>query len=154
MTDALVLDLPHGYQTVIDADDAPLVAGLTLYRGTRGYVYYSKQENKKRATYTLHALLVRPPKGLQVDHINGDTLDNRRSNLRVVTVSINQLNRKKPNRNSQSGVVGVGRHEGRWRARISIDGETHHLGRFATIEAAAAARRQAEIELLGEEILR
>jgi len=76
MTRPRLLDLPHGYQTVIDEADWPLVQNLTLYRDQTGYVYYSTWANGKSTPRTLHGLLMQPPKGAQVDHINGDKLDN------------------------------------------------------------------------------
>jgi hypothetical protein len=147
----IALPLPSGHRTLIDLEDVPLVEGLTLYRGSEGYVYYSWQRNGERVTNTLHAFLMKAPKGLQVDHINGDRLDNRRENLRVVTVSVNQFNRKHLNRNNRSGVRGVGYQDGKWRARINVNGEDHYLGRFDTVEEATKARRQAEVEFYGEE---
>ena len=73
-----------------------------------------------------------------VDHINGNTLDNRRSNLRTVTRSQNQMNAKRREDNT-SGYKGVSRHNNKWMARISINGKRFFLGHFDTpIEAAKA----------------
>lgn len=63
-----LLDLPHGYQTVIDEADWPAVSALTLYRGQNGYVYYSTWADGKSTPRTLHAFLVHAPKGMHVDH--------------------------------------------------------------------------------------
>lgn len=145
-----LLDLPHGYQAVIDEADWPAVSKLTLYRGTNGYVYFSVWKDGKSHPRTLHGLLTRPPRGSHTDHINGDKLDNRRGNLRVVTPSRNQVNRKRLNRNNTSGVRGVARAFGKWRAQITVNRKNHHLGLFASKEEAIAARREAELEHYGE----
>jgi hypothetical protein len=79
-----LLDLPHGHVCVIDEADWELVRALTLYRGTNGYVYYSTWSSGKSIPRTLHSLLMGQHPGKHVDHVNGDKLDNRRSNLRIV----------------------------------------------------------------------
>ena len=75
----------------------------------------------------------------QVDHIDGDSLNNRIANLRDVSVSVNQQNRKRAARHSSSGVMGVRARNGRWAAEIRVNGRVHRLGRFDTPEAAHAA---------------
>ena len=150
----LLLDLPKGRQTIIDESDWQLVKHLTLYVGTNGYVYFSVWRNGRPET--LHSLLMGKHSGKHVDHINGDKLDNRRENLRVVTPQQNQINRKKANRNNTSGVRGVCYQpklcaSNPWHAQIMANRRGIHLGLFATKEEAVAARRQAEVEYFGEE---
>lgn len=79
-----------------------------------------------------------------IDHINGDSVDNRIRNLREVTPQQNQRNCHRRSDN-KSGVTGVSRapRGGGWVAKIRVDGTQRHLGTFDTIEAAAFARRQA-----------
>jgi hypothetical protein len=150
-----LLDLPHGYQVIIDAADEPLVRILTLYRGINGYVYFSVWRDGKSHPRTLHGFLMQPPKGAHVDHINGDKLDNRRVNLRLVSPQLNQVNRKRLNRNNTSGMRGVAYRPDLsrtkpWHAQITADRRNRYLGLFATREDAIAARRQAELDLFGE----
>jgi len=83
----------------------------------------------------------------QIDHINGERVDNRLINLRDVTLQENRKNMKKPTNNT-SGEMGVVWDKGRqkWQARIRVNGKDMYLGRFKDFDAALARRKQAEIE--------
>ena len=73
-----------------------------------------------------------------VDHIDGDRLNNMRSNLRVATFSENSQNRaKKPGCSSQ--YIGVYKHRNLWRARVKKDHKTHQAGGHSCEVAAARA---------------
>lgn len=76
----------------------------------------------------------------QIDHIDGDGLNNRIANLREANNAQNQHN-KSANSNSKSGVKGVCWHQEhkKWRANIRQDGRYRHLGYFDTVEEAKAA---------------
>lgn len=87
--------------------------------------------------------------GLVVDHINGNTLDNRRNNLRLCNPAENGRNLKK--KVSLSGETGVRKTaNGRWNARISLNGKGIHIGNYLTKEDALEARRTAEQKYFGE----
>jgi len=98
-----------------------------------------------------HEILGKIP-GLEVDHINGDRRDNRRSNLRFVTKAQNQMNRVAVS--SASGFKGVARNKKGWAASINkrVGGvkARYHLGTFKTPEEAASAYDRAAAELFGE----
>ena len=87
----------------------------------------------------LHREILPPPPGLLVDHINGDRLDNRRSNLRTATPSQNNANSR--DRPRKSGFRGVYPHRptGRWIAQVSVAGRPQHLGIFDDPRDAARA---------------
>ena len=88
--------------------------------------------------------------GGEVDHLDGDALNNRWANLRVVTHHQNRMNNR-AYRNNRLGVRGVFRHpNGRYRAYIHPNGRLVHLGYFATLEEAQEARRDAEKRYFGE----
>ena len=109
------------------------------------YVGGGREHRKVRRVY-MHRLLIDAPKGMQVDHKNGNGLDNRRDNLRATTHQINQRNRAGPQSNSKSGVNGVYWHKqrGKWAAMMRISGKNIPLGLYASIEQAAAARKVGE----------
>ncbi|MCU0501532.1 MAG: HNH endonuclease [Anaerolineae bacterium] len=84
----------------------------------------------------------------QIDHLNGDRLDNRIDNLRDVTPSINLQNAKRPSKNKKSAPYrGVYKEGNSYRARISINGKSIHLGRFVTPEMAQEAYMAAKRRL-------
>lgn len=98
------------------------------------------------------------PKGFLVDHINGDKLDNRRSNLRLATKSDNEANKKK--RRTQGGKAPSSKYKGVskdqdgrkkcWRAIASREGKSYRLGSFYSEEEAARAYNVKALELFGE----
>jgi hypothetical protein len=96
----------------------------------------------------MHRMLLRPYKDEEVDHINGDGLDNRRVNLRTCTHSENMRNRKRLITNT-SGYTGVSyssdmKRKKRWLAQIRVGGGKRiHLGRFYTKEEAAVTYDEA-----------
>lgn len=82
----------------------------------------------------------------QIDHINGNGLDNRMCNLRASDQNDNGKNKHRLSNNT-SGICGVGFHRlsNRWRARITVDGKAIFIGAFKTFDEAVVARREAEI---------
>lgn len=109
---------------------------------------YASTEVSKRSHPTeggnklyLHRLILKPPNGLFTDHINGDRLDNRRSNLREATFAQNSRNTPGNPFGRISKYKGVNRVSttNRWKATITADGVFHYLGCYETEEEAAAA---------------
>jgi hypothetical protein len=92
-----------------------------------------------------------PAEGQEVDHVNLDTLDHRRVNLRLCTCRENHFNRRKYG-NGSSGYKGVSwyRPYRKWRVYATKDGRTHHLGYFDTKADAARAYDAKARELFGE----
>ena len=119
------------------------------YHKHKGYAF-SHINGKK---LSMHRALVNPSSGLEVDHINGNQLDNRRCNLRACNHSENAKNvggnRKKAI--AYKGVFETSRsRRNPYFSQIKNDGQLHYLGRFPTPEAAAAAYNEAAKRLHGE----
>lgn len=108
--------------------------------------FYFKNNQK---TMLLHRFVLNAPNDLQVDHINGDTLDNRKENLRLCTHNQNQMNQKIQIRNKY-GYKGIKTHGDKWVARIGKDGKGIYIGIYGTKEEAAIAYNKKSIELFGE----
>ncbi len=96
----------------------------------------------------MHRHLLNAPRGMEVDHRNGDGLDNRRANLRLCTRAQNAANLTRHPKRGYRGVRPV--RDGRWRADIIVGGEQQDLGRFDTAEDAARAYDAAARERFGE----
>ena len=101
--------------------------------------------------FLMHRVIVAPLPLFEIDHINGDRLDNRRENLRVVTREENQANRKKMRSYSRYKGVFVERRFKtlRWRAKIQVNGRVHYLGVFDTEIQAAKAYNEAALRFSG-----
>jgi hypothetical protein len=107
--DVAFVELTQGFVAKIDAVDAPEVMKHSwhIVPNEMGGHY----ARRSGGTY-LHRFLLDAPKGMQVDHINHDTLDNRRSNLRIVTTNQqNNENRNGAHKNSKTGIRGVTIHK-------------------------------------------
>lgn len=150
------IQLAKGYTTIIDDEDADLsrIQWGTLGK-TRVYARKGVWSNKKVIDFFLHRIIAERvfdriiSKGEEVDHINGDTLDNRRINLRIVTRAQNMWNRKL-NKNNKSGYKGVSKDGNLWRAAIQKNKQRITLGWFKTPKEAHEAYCKAAAELFGE----
>ena len=119
----------------------------TAMRGGKlreGYVVSYCRSTKKRLL--MHRLVAKAPPSLQVDHMNHNTMDNRRENLRLVDNSFNIFHT--PKWGPDAG-VSFDKSRGKWEAYINRDDTKIHLGRFATKEEALLARREGELFRFG-----
>jgi hypothetical protein len=144
--------LRDGLTLRLDDEDMTVLAAhkwrpASHYVNGRCYRYLIADIGRTRLLF--HRVITACPRGMLVDHINSDGLDNRRTNLRVCTHAENMRNRR-ANRNSGSGYKGVYFDRGRWRARIRANGVRHRLGSFDTAAEAHAAYCAAADRLHGD----
>lgn len=142
--DAVQIPLSNGGFALIDASDEPLVKGRTWWRDNRGYVV---AKIKQRCARLHRVLLGFPPH--DIDHRDGDKLNNRRENLRPCTNHQNQAN-SKPHGGKRFKGVYLQRKSGRFEAAIHPHGKRMHLGTFSTAEDAARAYDSKAREVYGE----
>lgn len=154
------IPLTRGRVTVIDAQDADLGAVLWYAHPSGCGNFYAARQvpngNGQRFVCLHRVILARAlgrslRPGEEVDHADGDTLNNRRANLRPASHAQNAHNRRVPVTNS-SGYKGVHSHRlsNKWRARIMHNGQPHFLGLFDSPTAAARAYDAAARALFGE----
>ncbi len=105
---------------------------------------------EKRKKVAMHNVIMRPSEGFIVDHINGNGLDNRRSNLRIATRQQNTFNSVHKGGTSKYKGVALDRESGLWRAYIAKDGKRTWLGRFPDELSAAIAYDKAAKDMFGE----
>jgi hypothetical protein len=138
--------IPPGFPegVLVSPEDAHWGETHAWYISAHGYVVSLRFEGGKARF--LHRLIMEEPPGCPIDHMNGNKLDNRRENLRVVVHAENISNRTKLNRNNRSGYRGVtyygdpGRQK-RWCARVMVARRKVTVGYFLTPEEAAQAAR-------------
>lgn len=140
--------LTQGLFATVDDTDLELVSRFKWYAAAHGSKggHCAASGHKK---VFMHRLIMNAESGQQVDHINGDPLDNRRSNLRVCNRMENQRNRRSVS--NKLGLKGVNQTiYGRFFASIRINKKYKHLGMFKTKEEAALAYDAAAIEAFGK----
>lgn len=152
--DVAYIPLTRGYEAIIDIEDLPLVAGFNwLSLKSRHHVYAGRNEGPKEARklILLHRLLLKPPLGFVVDHIDSNGLNNRRNNLRIATRSQNCQNSKIPTRNT-SGYKGVSwnTRDEKWRSAIVVNKKLIFLGNFDCKHDAYLAYCEASNKYHGE----
>lgn len=139
-----------GSTFIVSEEDVDYVKQFTWTKMTNGYVSRRTPRPEPTSLY-LHREILDAPEGMSVDHINGNKLDNRRSNLRLCNMSQNIANTS-VRINSQSGLKGVYyfKRDGTWQAQITVNYKRIHLGYFKTPNEAATAYDKAAKEHFGE----
>lgn len=147
-----LIPITAGGMCKVDIEDVEKVSFRWQAKRNSNGVY--AQRTVMRKTQLMHRFIIDAADGQIVDHINRDTLDNRKSNLRIATESQNQANRVSVFRPGKaSRYKGVSRSlslKNPWQASIRANGKQYNLGLFPTEEAAAMAYDSAALDRFGE----
>jgi hypothetical protein len=138
------IQLTKGKEMIVDSELYRFLNLVKWHCDSKGYARKSYKENNKWRGIHAHRLIVDAPIGMMVDHINGNPLDNRLCNLRIVTPAQNSMNVGKTSKNTSSKYKGVTRVvSGKWQAVLNIGYERLYLGVFPTQTEAALAYNEA-----------
>jgi len=146
------IKLTQGKLALVDDEDFDELNQYKWRAHKMGNVFYAERHTRsiepQRTTISMHREITNALKGLQVDHINGNGLNNCKSNLRIVTQRQNQQNR---HTKKSSMYPGVGWHKdnGKWQSQIRINGKIKYLGLFE-IESDAHEAYVKALEDMGE----
>jgi hypothetical protein len=140
-----ILHLTKGFHALIDVEDWDIVSPLRWQASVvKGRVY------AKSGKHYLHRIIMDAAKDRQVDHISGDPLDNRRSNLRPCTNRQNSSNQRSRGGSSKYKGVHWNRKQSVWVASIHANYGTQYIGHFNFEEDAAKAYDTRAREVFGE----
>lgn len=148
-----LIPLTKGTVVKVDIEDYADVKHLNWCRSDSGYARRTIKVNGDKKTERLHRLIMERTLGRlldrreQVDHRNGDRLDNRRANLRLATHNQNSFNVRRKN---SFNLVGVAKNHDRFMANITAYRTHIYVGTFDTPEEAAWFRDQWAIAIHGE----
>lgn len=134
-----------------DIEDYEQIKEYCWFIDNRGYVLANTFGEEKHKMIQMHRLLLNFPEGKDIDHINHNTKDNRKMNLRVCLHRDNQKNIKLSSSNT-SGVTGVSWDKNRnsWKVQMQANNKSIITSRFANFEDAVKARKEAEDKYFGE----
>lgn len=139
------IPLTKGKFALVDDSDYEWINGMKWTYLSSGYAYRKTPRPKPKAVL-MHRLVLSAKPNEQVDHINGNKLDNRRVNLRVCTSSQNNAN--KPGRNKYKGVQ-LDKRSGKYYARIAFNYKIYLLGSYETEKEAAIRYNEEAIKIHG-----
>jgi hypothetical protein len=136
------IPLTKGYVAMVDDEDYEMLVGRRWYAHRSRNVLYASHTTPhidgKQDTIKMHHLILHTPKGMQIDHIDGNGLNNQKNNLRVVTNRINQMNRNWDRKSQYPGITWEPRRK-HWVAQAQINGKHIHIGSYPTEELAHQA---------------
>lgn len=144
------IPLPCGREVLVDDADYNSLSRYRWWYSGKGYARRTERNATGRTTFYMHRELMQCPDHLQVDHVNGNGLDNRRKNLRICTRSQNGSHRTHVPY-GVSGYLGIAwrRDRSKWQATITVDHRTVYLGIFVDLCEAVRIRDEASSRMCG-----
>jgi len=145
--------LSQGKYALVDDEDFEFLNQWKWCAHKDGKIFYvirGIRVGKKTKTILMHRVIMNPFPNQEVDHINGNGLDNQRLNLRICNHAENSRNSKGWNSTDAHPFKGVFREGNKWRAIIKFQYKSIYLGRFDIKEDAALAYDKKARELFGE----
>lgn len=145
------IQLTRNSFALVDTDDFCTLNVFKWHCSNSGYAVRTPWPLQKPKHLLMHRIIMNCPKGKQVDHINGNRLDNRKSNLRIVDEIYNHFNIAKRKTN-KSGYKGVDWRPTRnkWRVRIVANKKSYALGHYSNLEDAIKAYEEGSKKYHGE----
>jgi len=146
-----IITTRKGEEIIVDDSDYEWLSKFTWHINSDGYARRYLRVDGKDTKIRMHREIMNAPAGYEVDHINGNKLDNRRCNLRVCTHAENTRNVKMHSDN-KTGVKGVRKSDRKskpFASFICIDGKQIRLGRFFTAEEAHQSYIAASLQYHG-----
>lgn len=143
--------MKNGHICLFDLEDYDKIKEYHWHKNSNGYAVCNIQRNNEWITISIHRLVMDAPDGVEIDHIHGNKLDNRKSELRIVAQSDNKKNRS-INTNNTSGYKGVSwnKNKQKWVANIQCNGQQFYLGAFESVYDAYICYENAAKTLFGE----
>lgn len=146
----------HGLTAMIDDEDEALLAranwyAMKDYRTQTWYCMAWERTKDGRHRLAMHRILMNDPKGMLIDHVDGNGLNNQRENLRLATCQQNSRNRISP-RQRAGTFKGLNwdAQRGKWMAKIYVNYRCINLGRYPRPEDAARAYDRAAVAYFGQ----
>jgi len=135
----------YNKEVIVDDEDYDF---LIKFNWNYGGSYARRKRNGKMIY--MHRIIMNAPKEFEVDHINGNMLDNRKENLRICTRSQNHMNRDYPIGKSGARGVTICKKTGKFIASIRHDGVKVNIGTFNTVNEASIAYSNCALKYRGE----
>lgn len=145
--------LTQGQVAIIDAEDYEAISRFKWQAFWNGYTFYAVRNvwvGRKRTTMYMHRFLLNPPLGFEVDHRDGDGLNNTRANIRLCTKAENQHNKQPQSGSSNYKGVCWCTRDRIWMAHIKVNRRLLNLGYYHNEEEAALAYNWAATKHFGE----